>query len=190
MSAGRVILCDVDEVCADLMTEWVRRYNARWDDTLRPEDITDWDIVRFVKPECGSKVYNELRSGDDIYQGVEPIPGALEGIRELRRTARVVFVTSCVAGSTDNKMRWLFRHGFLPREKTPRDFIAARDKALVRGDILIDDAPHNVSAFPGRTILFSQPHNRAVAHSARANGWTDVVRLAGELSYSPVGGLL
>src|SRR5690625_2202655 len=64
------ILCDVDGVVADLLTEWVRRYNAKYDDDLSPEDITEWEMHRNVKPECGTDIHNFLRM-PNLYSMVE-----------------------------------------------------------------------------------------------------------------------
>lgn len=171
-----IILCDVDEVCADLLTEWVRRYNIDYEDTLSVEDIDQWDVAQCVKPECGKKMFDILRD-PDLYDYVKPIPGALEGVRTLRKSGcRVVFVTSCVVDTTDAKIWWLIRNGFLPNQKVPRDFIAAKDKSLVRGDLLIDDGPHN-----NPTILYDQPHNRGVSHPRRVHSWKEVVEYVHEL---------
>lgn len=171
------ILCDVDEVVADLHTEWLRRYNAKYDDNLTPADITDWDISKIVKPECGRKVFNFLRM-PNLYRHVQPVEGAKEGVAQLRAEGyRVVFVTSCVIGSMDQKVRWLLGHGFVRSPHSPRDLVITRDKALVRGDVLIDDGPHNVAAFPGHAILVDRPYNRSTRAGFRAEGWTEIVKL-------------
>ena len=177
-----VILCDVDAVVADLLTAWLWWYNRLYNDTLTTADITGWDMHPFVKPECGKKIYEILRF-PKLYDGVMPIHGARYSIKALRREGyRVVFVTSCVAGTTDAKIEWLMQHKFLPRVRTPEDFIAAKDKSLVKGAILIDDAIHNVAAYPGHTILFDQPYNRSYNHYVRAHHWGEVLTLVRALA--------
>jgi 5'(3')-deoxyribonucleotidase len=52
------IAFDQDQVLADLLTEWVSRYNTEYNDNLRPEDIKNWNWHNLVKPECGKKIYN------------------------------------------------------------------------------------------------------------------------------------
>src|SRR5690625_8000333 len=91
----------------------------------------------------------------NLYSMVEPIPGALEGIQELRRRGhRVVFVTAAVVGSMDQKARWLKRHGFLT---DLNDLIVAQDKSLVQGQVLIDGGPHKIEAFPRYAPLYPAP---------------------------------
>jgi 5'(3')-deoxyribonucleotidase len=43
----------------------------------------------------------------------------------------------------------------------------------VQGDVLIDDHDFNLSAFPGRAIVFSSPHNMLLTAYERMNGWKD-----------------
>lgn len=175
------ILCDVDGVVADLLSEWVRRYNAKYDDDLSPEDVTQWEMHKNVKPECGTSVYNFLRM-PNLYSSVEPIPGALEGVQELRRRGhRVVYVTASVVGSLDQKARWLKAHGFL---ENMEDLVMAKDKNLVRGQVLIDDGAHNIETFPGFGLLYEAPHNAEFVWPFRAANWTEVVEKIEEVEHA------
>lgn len=175
-----IILCDVDQVVADLINGWLSLYNEAFDDDLKHEDITEWSVHPFVKPECGKKIYDFLRH-PGLYERVKPLPGAKEGIRALRDGGyRVVFVSSCVVDSTDAKMRWLIKHGFLPDQRHQDDFIAAHDKSLVIGHVLIDDKPDNVMKYPGPTILMDTPSNQSCTHPRRAAGWRWVLEYINE----------
>ena len=55
------VAVDVDDVCADLLTEWLYRYNLEYEDNLTVADVDRWDLSEQVKPECGKKIYNYLR---------------------------------------------------------------------------------------------------------------------------------
>lgn len=182
---SKVFLCDVDEVVARLHDEWLRRYNDEWGDNLSAEKVTGWSIHRFVKPECGHRIYKYLKD-EDLYDYVEPVEGALESVEVLRACGyRVVFVTSANEVAVGSKMRWLVEHGFLPQSHSVRerlrDFIAARDKSLISGMAILDDAPHNIesSRTPVR-ILYDAPWNRGEngpegVFYMRAFGWDDVL---------------
>lgn len=184
MKTRPIVLCDVDEVIAGMHTEFLRRYNRRWDDYLVHKDITSWEVSKIVKPECGEKAL-DIFAEPDLYDNVLPIDGALEGIKELRyHDCRVVFVSSCPVGSADAKVAWLLNHGFVPRTRTLPDVILGTDKSLIAGDVLIDDALHNVIAFnPRPTILFDQPHNQDVKWPNRARNWREVVCMALNIIY-------
>ena len=153
----------MDGVVADLHTEWLNRYNHDYSDTLKPGDITMWDISRFVKPECGAKIWSYLHD-PTLYDTMAPVDGALAGIKSIRAAGiRVVFVTSANTVQSGQKLFWLARHGFLELlyKSVSPDYVVAHDKSLMRADYMLDDHRGNLDAFKpyGKTLLFSQPHN-------------------------------
>ena len=181
-----IVAVDVDEVIANLLEEWLKRYNRDFSDNLTIEKITKWDITKFVKKECGDQIFKYLYE-DDIYDFVQPIPGAIAGIKYLRNEGlRVIFATSCVKGMSDKKVEWLVRHELLDKNnRTQLDFIAATDKSLVNADILVDDRCKNIMMFNARNkytnkgILFDAPYNKNCSKALRANDWNEVVRFIG-----------
>ena len=170
------ILCDVDGVVADLCTTWLGRYNADYDDHLSPNDITAWNTHDFVKRSCGMKIYDYLWD-ESLYDNVQEIPGAFDGIKMLRAAGhRVVFVTS---GIQPAKVRWLHERGFLTAQtwQQERDIVIAHDKSLIKGDVLIDDGPHNFQGFNGIKVLFNQPWNHEPYRAVRVRNWKHIVKL-------------
>lgn len=176
------LLIDIDGTVADLGTEWLGKYNLDYNDTLTNDDILNWNTHTFVKPECGTKIYDYL-SLPDLYDNVKPIPGALEVIGQLRQEGhRIIYVTS---GLYPAKIEWLFKRGFMPDGyigwASSPDFVIAHDKSLIRGDLLVDDKPENVYDFnPDTSILFDQPWNREAQYLTRARGWSDVYSIISE----------
>lgn len=158
-----ILALDVDEVVLDMIPEWLRRYNEKYGDSVRPEDVDRWDFTQ-VCPKAGARVYDLLRE-PGFYSRVEPVPGALEDVQRARSLGmRVVFVSSCVVGTVDDKVRRLIDTGFLPDTKNQRNFFAATDKTLVNADVLVDDNVDNVEAWAAtgrRAFLKDHPHNRS-----------------------------
>lgn len=159
----KVVYVDVDGVCANLGKAWIGIYNRLWNDDLDYRSVKSWGVHQYVKPECGFKVYDILEM-PALYDEVEPIPGAFEGVENLKHAGdyRVVFATSSVNRSAGVKLRWLVKHHFLEwgeRETLSRDYIEIHDKSLLRGFALIDDGPHNVSGFAGIGLLYKDYHN-------------------------------
>jgi 5'(3')-deoxyribonucleotidase len=166
---------DVDGVLADLHTEWLRRYNADYGDTMTRDDVTRWGIETLVKPACGKRIYDYL-SQPDLYEYVAEIPGAYNAVQAMRaRGDRVVYVTSNMKGMTDQKWLWLERHGYLA---DARDLVVATDKSLVLVDALVDDALINVRAFRrGGGVLVNAPWNRGEPWWLRAYNWSQVLEM-------------
>lgn len=178
---------DVDGVAADLLPRWIELYNQGYDDDLTCAEITAWETHKFVKPECGIRIYHYL-DRSDLYDGVLPIEGALDGVRELRDMGRVVFVTSCTGSAMAKaKIDWMFRHGFLdePKKLGMADVVITSDKSLVRADLMIDDYGKNLFDFGGMGILYDAPYNQHVKGFPRAEGWEDVLVVAEALVKVP-----
>jgi 5'-nucleotidase len=169
-----IIALDVDTPTLDLMTVWLSLYNTDWSDNLTVDKIVDWDLHQFVKPECGTKIYNYLKD-PDLYWAVEPIEGAFAGVKKLREMGhRVIFCTDTTTEQAGKKYTKLKELGFIDRKE---DYIECRDKSLINADILLDDGFHNVKAFHGISFLFDAPWNRKYDFDLRVYGWEDFINL-------------
>jgi 5'(3')-deoxyribonucleotidase len=148
------------------------RYNLDWQDDLQPNQITDWAVDKFVKPECGMKIYDYLEDRT-LYDKVQPIDGALEAINELREDWKIIYVTHSTKGHYLRKSFWLYDNGFLD----PKDSYAEmEDKSEVNAFALIDDYIKNVTTFRGANgrglgWLFSQSWNLKYNYSFCLSGW-------------------
>lgn len=60
-----------------------------------------------------------------------------------------------------------------------KQIVFCGDKNMIKADIMIDDHFKNLDNFDGRTILFTQPHNKLVADSrhTRVNSWEEIEEL-------------
>ena len=173
---------DIDETIAQHHEVWLDRYNTAFGDWLKPHHITDWDIDRFVKPACSKdRLFSFLTP--DMYEVVEPYPGAVLAVELLRQMGHtVMFVSSCGPKneSAAAKTAWLFRHGFLRTEHPVDSLLGTQDKSKAPVDVLVDDHIGNLANFPGDRILINRPHNvgKFVFHHGRYNS---LIEWAGSL---------
>ncbi len=176
------VLVDVDDVTADLVPAWLHRYNQDYGAKLMPHHLRSWNMQDWVTPDCGEKIYDYLLD-PTLYDEVQPVPGAILGIRSLRDMGhRVVFVTSASGPGMNAKLQWLIRHKLLPDHgHVHNDYVCAHDKGLIRGDVLVDDRAATVEAFSGRKILFHRPWNADVVTdhigASRVTNWDQIVDL-------------
>lgn len=186
-----VLGIDIDGVLCDLHAPWLRMYNEEYDDTLSKSAITAWDLSKFVKPECGKRIFDYLDRADALYDAAPPIAGALGAVERIRKEGfQVYFVTSCDGyGSFDAKKDWLVHNGFCETPDEAHKYtIAAFSKAMVATDILIDDRDKNCQEFtlsrPGLrlSVLFPQPWNVPDPEGRRQwplrAGWDTLDKLA------------
>ena len=170
-----VIGVDVDDVMLDFVGILLEVYNSEWNDNLTVNDITDWYLAKFVKPECNKKVY-EYFEDPSLYWAANPIDHAVAGIKFLRLLGhRVVFITHSSLGSSGAKYKKLKELGILEDSK---DYIEAKDKTLVKFDFLIDDKPQTLLDYKlGVPIAFTRPWNKSMNHNPRVNNWEEIVDL-------------
>lgn len=175
-----IIAVDVDQVVANLNKEVFRLYNAEWNDNLSEDNITTWDWVDHVKPECGDHIHDYLKL-PDLYDNVQPVDKALWGVNYLRDLGfRVVFASSCFIGMEKYKLEWLVNHGFLkllPNAYTCKDWIPIADKSLIRADAIIDDRPLYIKTFKGMAIVFDRPYNQDTLADARMKHWEEIPQI-------------
>jgi 5'-nucleotidase len=165
------LLIDMDSVIVDLMTTWHAMYNRDYDDDLHVGKLLCWDTAKYVKQECGERIYEYLdRPG--LFRSLPPIPGAIETLKRLSQVYEIVIVTSSRKEAFRDKEEWVTEH--LPFIG-PRNLIFAHRKELIMGDLLFDDAPHNLEAFmaTGRiAIAMDYPYNRSV-NCPRVANWSE-----------------
>lgn len=178
------IAVDTDGVTADMYTELFRLYNQEYDDKVTIEsamvgyDHSTWNI----KPECGAKILNYFDL-PTLYNNVNPVDGALDGVEYLRNLGhRVVFNSASPIDRGDDKLKWLIRQGFLKKGKTfNHDWMVVSDKSLINADLMIDDRPENLQKFRGPGIIFDWPYNKGALADARLKGWEDLPRVMADL---------
>ena len=165
------IAVDVDDVVLDLMPKWLEHYNLDFNDNLKPKQITDWDITKFVKPEAKDKIYNYIHN-KEVFEESKQVTSAWAGLSYIRLMKhRVIFVT---ANNPQNvKYNWLFENGLINRTE---DFVVAKDKSLIFADYMIDDSYDNVKSFCGeRAWLMNKPWNMKYDWNYRVNNWSEII---------------
>lgn len=169
------ILVDMDEVLCDLLTPWLAWYNARWNDTLKREALTTFDIHDFVKPECGHAIYSFF---DEVsYETFEPVKGAIEGLTRLHADGHDIAVCTAIAGpSADTKISWLLSR--LPWLQK-KGIFTGHQKHWIKADVFIDDAMHNLKAYRAAwpkafIVCMSAPYSRMSVAEILRNPVVDV----------------
>lgn len=162
---------DQDQVLADLLTEWVSRYNYDYNDNLKPNEITEWNWSHIVKPECGDKIYSYL-DDPDLFLNLPVIKDSQSVLEQISNKYEIFVVTA--PWNYENikpKWLWLKKHfDFIPE----KNYVFTRTKSIVNADWLIDDKPANFSGFQGEALLFDAPHNQNETEYTRVLNWKEI----------------
>lgn len=158
------ILFDADDVTENLLERWLSALNERYGTAVTAEDVTDWDISLAFPTLSKQQVYGILQE-DQVWKNLMPVHGAQEYLQRLHDEGHELYMVT----ATD--FRWL----------DPEHIIIAHCKQMVCGDVLIDDAPHNLVGGPYFRILYDRPHNRKFKERKysiyRAKDWEQVYSL-------------
>jgi 5'-nucleotidase len=171
-STPGVLLVDCDGILADLAGIWYARHNRTCTvctEPLTTEKVLTWNVHKFTA--CGKAIYSYL-DDPSIWRDVRPIKGARSAMRRLARFVQPVVVTTVTAGKAcrAERIKWIRR--YFPSIKDYNIVITA-NKASVKGDLLFDDAPHNLSVFPGSKLVLDYPYNQSFQDAIRVRDWVE-----------------
>jgi len=164
----------MDEVMADTLAEYLRRYNQTFDEEVTPQDLAGkglWEIAPLDRQQ-------QLRSfldAEDFFEDLDLMPGSQDVLRQLSSRFEIFIATQAMAvpNSLGSKYRWLQRlFPFIP----PSHYVFCGDKSILRADYLIDDQPKNILRFEGQGLLYSAPHNLSATGFLRVNNWEEVAQ--------------
>ena len=152
------VLIDMDDVLECLLEAWLNYNNEKFGTHVTLEDICEWDLSKAFPGFTKEAVYAaELDAS--IWKTVKPMPGADEALRKLISDGHSIYVVTATMYETlQAKMDdVLFKYfPYLSWDQV----IIANNKHLIKGDVLIDDGPHNLTGGEYEKILFTAPHNR------------------------------
>jgi len=166
------LLVDMDGVLADVYSQFLRLEREETGVCLTPESL-----VGKLEAESFPHYEQQVHS-KDFFRTAPVMPGSIEGLRFLNDKYKVVVVSSAMEfpDSLYEKRQWLAGHfPFI----SWKQMLFCGDKSVVRGDIMIDDHPKNLNHFPGRKILFTQPHNLLLPDHTwqRVSNWEELLRI-------------
>lgn len=157
---------DLDSTLNNLLKDWLKLYNLKFNDNLCLSQITDWDLSKVVKPECGKAIYSFLTQ-EGLFENLEEIGGACDFVRWLNEEFDCYIVTAYFPENCMEKVSWIKNH--LPAFPTEK-IMFVNNKQLVNLDVLIDDGKHNFSDEHHKNwVVVKAPYNERwiTEHSER-----------------------
>lgn len=135
------ILLDLDDVLNNQNEVWVSTLNKKYGRNVAAKDITDWDM-RLAFPGLSDKeIYGPAYNGELVRNMRAPSDAVAYTNIWYASGHELYVVTSTSAENAEVKIQWLFKnYRWFDRDR----FIMCHHKNLVFGDILVDDAPHNL----------------------------------------------
>lgn len=172
MDQKKVILVDMDDTICELVKGCIYHHNKRWPDhALEYSAMVSWDLTNVWHPDCNAK---EFFGVPGLFEDLEIMDEhVVKEMRKLHEDYEVLIVTASWPTSVLEKWNWLQKHlPFIPHD----NFITAKKKYLIDGDLMIDDAVHNLLPFAekGKKVIgIPRPWNSDIRDQVlfKDNGW-------------------
>lgn len=153
----------MDSILAHLLPRLFAIYEDKHGNSPRIDEMITWDFLN--TGETGKRV-NTILTTPGVFRSLDPIEGALEGVREILGMGVEGYICSSPGKWTEcvpEKSAWLDQH--LP-EIDYHHRIFAHPKWLVYGDYLIDDSGWNAQQWKqrhpqGKALSITYPYNRS-----------------------------
>lgn len=138
------LLIDVDEVLGNLQTPIFEIVHRLFGKKMTPFDYDGWDLFGIFSEAEQRGIFREMRK-PGFCSSIQPTPGAVEVIHELRKHVDVYPVTSPFDSHTwvSERYAWLHRHFDFER----KEVVFTGSKFLVVGDAFLDDNPDHVTSW-------------------------------------------
>ena len=161
------ILVDFDDTMTDLLSPWVKELNEQFGTKVQPSDINNWYITGFFPDLSADEVYSPLHN-PEFWKKVNARADAQYFLHKLITNGHDVYiVTNTHYNVLKHKMRHCFTRlfPFIDYNKV----IVATDKYLIKGDVIIDDAFHNLANCDCKKILMTTYSNKNIPQETLDN---------------------
>lgn len=159
----------MDGVIADLLTPWISIINEKENESLRSEDIQDWEIAKFTK--CKDKIFTYLDY--DLFRNLPVMENSQEILKQLHDKYEIYIVTAATKEKEVMLAKWDWLQEHFPFIDTDHMILCGK-KNLIHADYMIDDGPHNLKEFKGKSLLFDATYNRTENRFQRVNNWKEI----------------
>lgn len=152
-----VIACDMDDTIEYLVPAWLEYLNKQYGTHVRYTDVKNWNMQICFPDLSWDQIFEPLGL-KSFWKTVKPMKDAQEYIpRLIEEGFQFYIVTSSHPNTVAHKFyQCLFKH--FPYIKWDH-VVIAKNKQLIRCDVLIDDAEHNIVG-PYRGFLKTTVHNQ------------------------------
>jgi 5'-nucleotidase len=180
------IICDLDSIVVDLMSAWLRDYNAAHNDSATEENFLTWDMHKHVK---GGKAIYGIINQPGYFRHLPMLPGAEDALKTLVRRGHEVYLVTAASFPVNyvDKIEWCAEYlPFIDK----KNVVVAHAKHIIPADAIIDDGPHNAEAYrkahPNAQVLtIGYPYNKSCPHytdilgyyTDTASAWAEILEL-------------
>jgi 5'-nucleotidase len=168
------LIVDMDDVLADATGQFINYYER--DFGVRIErSVLNGKQEGEGFPD-NHQVLRKYPYQVNFFRSMVANDNSIEVMEQLNKKYEIFIVSAAMEfpQSLSEKLEWLGE--FFPFLSW-KQFVFCGSKAVVYGDYMIDDLPHNLEKFNGDKLLYTAPHNTHMNHFQRVNNWKEIATL-------------
>lgn len=168
------LIVDMDDVLADATGQFINYYEKEFGVRVERSVLNNKDEGEGF-PDHHS-VLRQFPYRVNFFRDMHPNENSQAVMEKLNKKYEVFIVSAAMEfpQSLSEKLEWLKKYfAFL----SWKQFVFCGSKAVVYGDYMIDDLPHNLERFNGEKFIFDQPHNMQITNFKRVMDWKDIESL-------------
>lgn len=177
-SERKTILVDLDDTLTDLCLAWCDWLNKKYNTSVSPEDIADWDIAKFFSPLTKDEIFSPLLL-EEFWETVKPKVEASKYLERLCEEGYDIYICTATDYRTIRVKYESIIQKYFPYISWEKIIVCNR-KQMINADCLVDDGFHNLIGGTYKKILFSAPHNRIIDEHkfgmVRVDSWQSVYK--------------
>ena len=165
------LIVDMDDVIADATGQFINYYEREFGVRVSRESLNHKDEGAGFPSH--HNVIKQYPFRKDFFRTMFVKEFSQEVLKELNQKYELFIVSAAIEfpQSLPEKLEWLKEHfSFL----TWKQIVFCGSKAVVHGDYMIDDLPHNLERFNGEKYIFTAPHNLQFDQFNRLNDWKEI----------------
>lgn len=183
MNKDIIVGVDLDDTVYPFVAPLLEKYNKAYQDNLTTEDITNYKISQFLKPECHN-IFKEF-ANKEFFKCITFDPKVVKALTELNEEYTLYFVTAGAPITVRDRDKMLARN---LDWYTSSQLVICRDKSLLKLDYLIDDCYANCYKGDYMGIMVKQPWNIKTPYNSafRINHFTEVCHKIKEIEEAKI----
>lgn len=156
---SKIIYIDADDTLYNTMETFCIQYSALSKEKIILEDLKEWDLYKILK----YPFYIDIILNNPNFFANLSLKGnnTVDIVRQLNNSYELYILTSSKIDAIPGKIE-AFKRDF--PFLTSNQVIFCTNKALLKGDYIVDDAIHNIEGFKntnkqGKSFCINMPHN-------------------------------
>lgn len=135
MNNKPIVAVDLDDTLYEFVVPLLDKYNLRYNDRVCYDDINDWDIHQFLKPEC-KNIFEEFATEGFFEELFIPV-GVVGWLSALNMIANIRFVTAGCSRTIPWRAKLLKRELDFFKDSM---LVKLTDKSIMISDYFVDDS--------------------------------------------------